>query len=57
MRDEGLAYFRKLTRAGVPVASRTVNGTCHAGDLIFEAALPEVHAATVRDIVGFVHSL
>jgi hypothetical protein len=36
---------------------RTVNGTCHAGDLIFEAAMPEVTAATVRDIKAFADSL
>ena len=26
-----------------PVVSRTVNGTCHAGDCIFEAAMPDVY--------------
>ena len=57
LRDEGLAYFRKLLDAGVSVVSRTVNGTCHAGDLIFAAALPDVFAATVRDIKGFADSL
>ena len=35
LRDEGLAYFRKLLDAGVSVVGRTVNGTCHAGDVIF----------------------
>jgi hypothetical protein len=34
-----------------------VNGTCHAGDCIFEAALPEVYGATIRDIKGFADSL
>ena len=57
LRDEGLAYARKLLDAGVPVISRTVNGTCHAGDIIFAAALPDVHAATLRDIKGFADSL
>lgn len=57
LRDEGLAYYRKLLGAGVPVVSRTVNGTCHAGDCIFAAAMPDVFAATVRDISGFAHSL
>jgi acetyl esterase/lipase len=57
LRDEGLAYYRKLAAAGVPVAARTVNGTCHAGDCIFEAALPEVFSATIRDIKGFADSL
>jgi acetyl esterase/lipase len=57
LRDEGLAYYRKLLDAGVTACSRTVNGTAHAGDIMFQAAMPEVHAATVRDIAGFAASL
>ncbi len=57
LRDEGLAYARKLLDAGVPVVSRTVNGTCHAGDCIFRDAMPDVYAATIRDIKGFADSL
>ncbi len=57
LRDEGLAYFRKLLDAGVSAVSRTVNGTCHAGDCIFIAAMPDVHMATIRDIKGFADSL
>jgi acetyl esterase len=57
LRDEGLAYYRKLAAAGVPVVARTVNGTCHAGDCLFEAAMPDVYHATIRDIAGFAHSL
>jgi acetyl esterase len=57
LRDEGLAYYRKLVRAGVPAVGRTVNGTCHAGDVILRRALPEVYAATIRDITGFADSL
>ena len=48
LRDEGLAYFRKLLDAGVPVTSRTVNGTSHAGDVIFRTAVPEVYAASAQ---------
>ena len=43
LRDEGLAYYRKLLDAGVSAVSRTVNGTCHAGDCIFS----ERHARRV----------
>ena len=57
LRDEGLAYYRKLVAAGVPVASRTVNGTSHAGDVIFRAQMPEVYAASARDLIGFAASL
>ena len=57
LRDEGLAYFRKLLDAGGRAVSRTVNGTCHAGDCIFRSAMPDVFLATVRDIKGFADSL
>lgn len=57
LRDEGLGYFRKLLAAGVPAVSRTVNGTCHAGDLIFRQVMPDVFAATIRDVKGFCDSL
>jgi acetyl esterase/lipase len=56
-RDEGLAYYRKLMAASVSVYSRTVNGTCHGGDMLFRKAMPEVFGATVRDIKGFADSL
>ena len=57
LRDEGLAYHRALLDAGVSSVSRTVNGTCHAGDVLFRAALPDVYAATVRDLRGFIESV
>ena len=57
LRDEGLVYFRKLLDAGVSAVSRTVNGTCHAGDCLFADAMPDVFAATIRDIKGFADSL
>ena len=57
LRDEGLAYYRKLLAAGVSAVSRTVNGTCHAGDLLFPAAMPDVYMATVRDVAAFASSL
>ncbi|MCO1654038.1 alpha/beta hydrolase fold domain-containing protein [Pseudonocardia humida] len=57
LRDEGIAYHRTLQRAGVPAALRVVPGTCHAGDVIFRAAMPEVFAATMADIHGFVSGL
>ena len=57
LRDEGLAYFQKLLAAGVSVSSRTVNGTCHAGDCLFRDAMPDVYLATIRDINGFANNL
>lgn len=57
LRDEGLTYFRALQRAGVPAVSRTVNGTCHAGDLMFPRDLPDTALATQQDLVRFARSL
>lgn len=57
LRDEGLAYFAKLLNAGVSASSRTVNGTCHAGDCLFRDAMPEVYLGTIRDINSFANSL
>lgn len=57
LRDEGLKYFQKLLAADVSVYSRTVNGTCHCADQDFRKALPDVFAATIRDIKGFAYSL
>lgn len=57
LRDEGLAFYRKLMAAGVSVAARTVHGTPHAGDLMFADVNPEVYAETLRSVVGFANSL
>jgi acetyl esterase/lipase len=57
LRDEGLRYYQMLMAAGVRVYSRTVNGTCHAGDVLFRKAIPDVYTATLRDIKGFADSL
>ena len=57
LRDEGLAYYRKLAAAGVPAVGRTVNGTCHAGDLLMPGPMPDVYAASTRDLAGFAHGV
>jgi acetyl esterase/lipase len=57
LRDEGLLYYRRLVRAGVPAVGRVVAGTCHAGDLLLPGAMPDVFAATMRDVSGFAKSL
>jgi len=57
LRDEGLNYYRKLLAAGVTAMSRTVNGTCHAGDCLLRAALPEVYRSTINDIKAFAEGL
>lgn len=57
LRDEGLQYYRRLLRAGVPAVGRVVAGTCHGGDLLFGSAMPDVFAASLRDVSGFAASL
>lgn len=57
LRDEGLVYYRRLAAAGVSVVGRIVAGTCHAGDILLAGAMPDVFAATIRDIVGFARSV
>ena len=57
LRDEGLAYYRKLLAAGVPARCRTVNGTFHAAENNYFAAIPDVARATLRDIVDIARAL
>ncbi len=57
LRDEGLDYYRRLLAAGVPAIGRMVAGTCHGGDILLAGAMPEVYAATMRDVSGFAKSL
>lgn len=42
LRDEGLQYYRRLVRAGVPAVGRIVAGTCHGGDLMMAGVMPEL---------------
>ncbi|WP_102141881.1 alpha/beta hydrolase [Mycobacterium hubeiense] len=57
LRDEGLVYYRRLLQAGVPAVGRVVAGTCHAGDMLCPGAMPDVYAASLRDVSGFAKSL
>jgi acetyl esterase/lipase len=57
LRDEGIAYFRTLLRAGVPAVGRVNLGLVHGADSIFRQAVAENYRATVRDIKGFADGL
>ncbi|MFZ8990525.1 MAG: alpha/beta hydrolase fold domain-containing protein, partial [Pseudohongiellaceae bacterium] len=57
LRDEGIAYTRRLVEAGVTASCRTINGVTHAGDISYRAAMPEVYEATIRDIKSFAESV
>ncbi len=57
LRDEGLAYYRRLLGAGVLAIGRTVHGTPHAGDVRFPDVVPLVYDETIRSISGFAQAL
>tara|TARA_R110002072_G_scaffold12295_2_gene53551 strand:+ start:342 stop:1409 length:1068 start_codon:yes stop_codon:yes gene_type:complete len=57
LRDEGLAFFRKLQAAGVSAVARTVHGTHHAGDVSLPDIVPNIYQETLRSVCGFVRSL
>ncbi|MGH3675316.1 MAG: alpha/beta hydrolase fold domain-containing protein [Mycobacterium sp.] len=57
LRDEGLLYYRRLVRAEVPAVGRMVIGTCHGSDMLLGGYIPEVFAASIRDVSGFAKSL
>jgi acetyl esterase/lipase len=55
LRDEGIAFYRKLLGAGVRAQCRQVMGTIHGAE-IFPIACPDVSYTTARDIAGFMRS-
>lgn len=57
LRDEGIGYYRRLRAAGVSAIGRVVAGTCHGADVLMAGAIPDVNAASVRDLSGFARSL
>ena len=57
LRDEGLAYYRKLLSAGVLAVGRTVHGTPHAGDLSYPDIAPEIYRDSLASINGFISAL
>jgi len=54
LRDEGLAYYRKLRQADVAVTLRTVPRACHAADMMFPAHMPDTYEATIGSVGDFV---
>lgn len=57
LRDEGLAFFRKLQAAGNSAVARTVHGTHHAGDLSLPDIIPDIYSESLRSLCGLVRSL
>jgi acetyl esterase/lipase len=57
LRDEGLAFFRKLLAAGNSATARQVPATNHAADMSYPDIAPEHFHETQRSIVHFAGSL
>ncbi|KAE8421065.1 Alpha/Beta hydrolase protein [Aspergillus pseudocaelatus] len=57
LRDEGIAYYRKLCTAGVDAIASVNLGVTHGSMVLFRRALSELHSAGMREIVGFAKSL
>lgn len=53
LRDEGMAYYRKLLAAGVQVTAKVNLGMVHGSGILFRKLLPEMYEGAVRDVVGF----
>ena len=57
LRDEGLAYYRKLVAAGVPAVGRIVAGTPHGADIGLPDVIPEVFRATVGALASLARGM
>ena len=57
LRDEGLLYYKNLLSAGVDAQSITINGTVHAGDMIFIKETPKIYKSSLIHINNFANSL
>jgi len=52
LRDEGVAFYRLLLKAGVDARCREVRGTCHAAELLMNA-VPDISGDTAADMARF----
>ena len=57
LRDEGIAFYRKLIAAGIPARARINLGLTHAADLIFRQAIPDIYFAGIADIADFARTV
>ena len=55
LRDEGVAFYRRLLEAGVAARGRVVLGTTHAIEL-YPTVCPDLTFATANDLVDFAFS-
>jgi acetyl esterase len=52
LRDEGIAFYRLLLRAGVKAQCRQVMGSVHGGDLMVSLQA-DISRTTARDMAGW----
>ena len=57
LRDEGLAYSKRLEEVGVSVNSKIIKGTVHAAENIFPLDIPIIHNQAIEDIKSFCYNL
>ena len=54
LRDEGLEFGKKCAEFGLNVTTKTIKGTCHAGDsIVYDKCVPDICLQTARDISQF----
>ena len=56
LRDEGMAFYRKLVAAGVDATAEVNLGVTHGSSLMFRKPLEGLHKKTIRHIVAFAKS-
>jgi len=57
LRDEGVAFARRLVEAGVKTTNHIKLGIIHGAELLFRQAIPEVREFAVADIMRFAKSV
>jgi acetyl esterase len=57
LRDEGLAYFRKLLSVGITAASMTLNGVTHGAEVNYYNQIPNVTCLVLDQLTAFSRSL
>ena len=57
LRDEGIAFLRKLQAADVSAVGRVILGTSHAADVSMPDVVPDIYQDSARSLFGFAKSL
>ena len=57
LRDEGVAFLRKLQTAGVAAVGRVILGTSHAADVSMPDIVPDIYQDSARSLYEFSRSL